>query len=124
MEKLHVLVCVTGQKTCERLIVEGDRQARELDATLSVVHVARPGADFLGNPVEGEALEYLFQISAAHGADMTVIRNEDVVGTLVAQAKKMDANMLVLGVPGRGDWDITRELKQRLPSVELHVVYT
>ena len=40
MEKKHVLVCVTGQKTCERLIAEGGRLAEELGAELSVVHAS------------------------------------------------------------------------------------
>lgn len=125
MEALHVLVCVTGQKTCERLINEGDRIARELGAELSVVHVARQGAGLLGGNVdEAEALEYLFQISSEHGADMAVIRSDDVAPTLVNHARKVDASLMVLGSPRKARRDFTRELKNHMPDMEFHIVYT
>lgn len=125
MEALHVLVCVTGQKTCERLIAEGDRLARELGAELSVVHVARQGAGLLGGDVaEAEALEYLFKISSEHGADMAVIRSDDVAPTLVHHARKVDASMMVLGSPRKAQRDFTRELRTHMPDMEFHIVYT
>ncbi len=125
MEMLHVLVCVTGQKMCERLIDEGARLARELDAELSVVHVARQGGGLLGgNVAEAEALEYLFQISSDHGAGMTVIRSDDVVPTLAHHARKVGASLMVLGSPKRSERDVTRELKAHMPDMEFHVVYS
>lgn len=125
MEALHVLVCVTGQKTCERLISEGRRQADALGAELSVVHVGRQGAGLLGGSVaEAEALEYLFKISSEHGADMTVIRSDEVVPTLVQHAKKIGASMLVLGSPRKTRRDVTQELKSYLPDMEFRIVYT
>ena len=125
MESLHVLVCVTGQKTCERLIAEGDRLAKELGAELSVVHVARQGAGLLGgNVAEAEALEYLFRISTEHGADMAFIRSDEVVPTLVRHANRTHASMMVLGSSRRGGRDITQELKNHLPEMEFQIVYT
>lgn len=125
MEALHVLVCVTGQKTCERLIAEGDRLARELGAELSVVHVAKQGAGLLGgNVAEAEALEYLFQISSEHGADMAVIRSDDVAPTITHHARKLGATVMVLGSPRKEQQDFTRELKSHLTDVEFHIVYT
>lgn len=125
MEKLLVLVCVTGQKTCERLIVEGAKKARELGADLSVVHVARKeGSWLIGNAAsEGEALEYLYKISTEHGADMTVIRADDVLSTLAAHARKVGAVMMVLGAPAKGDAEFVRDLQLRLPEMEFHVVF-
>lgn len=125
MEKKHVLVCVTGQKTCERLIAEGDRLAKEMDAELSVVHVARQGMGLLGGVVaEAEALEYLFQVSTEHGADMTVIRSEHVVETLANHARKVNAGVMVLGAPRRTDRDVTRDMKAHMPEMEFAIVYT
>ena len=124
MNNLHVLVCVTGQKTCERLILEGAEQARQLDATLSVVHVAKPGAGVLGSPEEGRALDYLYQIASAHGAEMTMIHSDDVIGTLAAHARKVGADMIVMGVSARGNWDLPRALELHLPGVSVHGVYT
>ena len=125
MEALQVLVCVTGQKTCERLITEGDRLARELEAELSVVHVARPGLGLLGGDIaEAEALEYLFKISTEHGAGMSVIRSDEVVPTLVHHARKLKAAVMVLGSPRKSDRDVTRELRAHMPDMEVHIVYT
>lgn len=125
MEKLHVLVCVTGQKTCEKLISEGARLAGELGAELSVVHVARQGAGLLGgNVAEAEALEYLFKISSEHGAAMSVIRSDEVVPTLVSHARKTNASMIVLGSPRRTDRDVTQALKAHMPEMDFQVIYT
>ena len=67
-----VMVCVTGQLTCERLIRHGAQIAKDEMAELSVVHAAMRIESILGNPHEGEALEYLFSISKQFGADMTI----------------------------------------------------
>ena len=125
MEALHVLVCVTGQKTCERLIAGGDRIAKELGAELSVVHVARQGAGLLGGDIaEAEALEYLFKISSDHGADMTVIRSDEVVPTLAAHAKKVQASVMVLGRPRKTRRDVTQDLRAHMPDMEFQFVDT
>ena len=87
--KTKIMVCVTRQKTCERLIRMGEKIANHSKGELSVVHVAKMGTNFLDNPHEGEALEYLFQISKHAGADLSVLRSDNVVNTLVKFAKKM-----------------------------------
>ena len=124
MDRLHVLVCVTGQKTCEHLILEGAKRAKEVDAALSVIHVAKPGSGVLGNPKEGEALDYLYQIASAYGAEMTVIHSEDIVGTLSQYAKKAGADHIVLGVSRHGKWDVAHLLEAALPGATVQVVYT
>lgn len=125
MDKMHVLVCVTGQKTCEKLIDEGDRLAKEMDAELSVVHVAKQGAALLGgNITEAEALEYLFQISSEHGADMTVIRSNEVVNTLASHAKKVGAGLMVMGSPRKMRRDITEEIRAIMPEMQFRIICT
>ena len=126
MDELSVLVCVTGQKTCHRLIREGDRLANELNAQLCVLHVARPGAGLLGGAANGEAeaLEYLFEITREHGAQMSVIRSEDVVSTIAQHAQKVNALILVLGTPRKGRLDLTDQLRLRIPETQFHMVYT
>ncbi|MBQ2957559.1 MAG: universal stress protein [Clostridia bacterium] len=125
MDKMHVLVCVTGQKTCEKLIDEGDRLAKEMDAELSVVHVAKQGAALLGgNITEAEALEYLFQISSEHGADMTVIRSNEVVDTLASHAGKVGAGLMVMGSPRKMRRDITEEIRAIMPEMQFRIICT
>ncbi len=120
---MRILVCVTGQKTCQRLIEEGARMAQDYGAELSVLHVARTGADFLGNPSESEAIEYLYQISASHGADMTLVKADNVLDTLSSYARRIEADVVVLGASRKGDRNFAHDLSLLLPQTEIHVAY-
>ncbi|CCQ92635.1 conserved hypothetical protein [[Clostridium] ultunense Esp] len=67
MENAKVMVCVTQQKTCERLILEGYRLIKSNDDKLYVIHVVNERERFLENVDDGEALEYLFNVSKKAG---------------------------------------------------------
>jgi K+-sensing histidine kinase KdpD len=122
---LKVLVCVTGQKTCERLIQEGARIAGQLEGKVSVVHVAAKGAAILGNHREGEALEYLFLAADEVGAEMTVLRAGDALDTLVAFAGEQQVDCIVVGAASGRDGDaFAQQLRARLPNVEVRSIYT
>lgn len=90
-----IMVCVTRQKTCERLISE----AYQLDpeAHLHVVNVIPEDGRFMDDPNEGEALEYLFDISKKYHADMTVLKSADVLQTLADYANDNHADCVVIG---------------------------
>lgn len=118
MSLYHVLACVTGQKSCEKLIVEGARIAREMGGELSVLHVATKTGSMLGYPVEGDAIEYLYQISSENGADMTVMRASDVVEAIVDFVKKKGVTIVLMGAGKRGTGgDFAYQLSARLPDV-------
>lgn len=93
----NVMVCVTQQKTCDRLIKQGADFLGEEDGELFVIHVAKYGFNFLGNSKEGEALEYLFEKSKEYGANLTVIRSNDVPKTLKDLTEKNNITHIVLG---------------------------
>lgn len=119
-----VMVCVTRQKTCERLIKVGQNLSTKLEGDLKVVHVAKVGDNFLGNPDEGEAVEYLFQKSKTAGAEMTVLRASDIVDTLVEYANKNHVDIMILGESpsSKEDENIVKQLERRLPEIELRVI--
>ena len=120
-----VMVCVTTQRTCERLIRHGRELAALSGASLEVVHVSRPGVTILGNPREGEAMEVLFAASREAGAEMTILKSDDVVSTLVEFAKTHDVTHIVLGEPPatrRSALNVVRDLQLRLPGVMLKVL--
>lgn len=96
MEDNNVMVCVTQQKTCERLIKVGLELGND-NSKLYVVHVAPKGLNILGNSEEGEALDYLFEISKDVGADMTVIRSSQVSKSIIEFCKRNDVNTIVFG---------------------------
>ena len=117
----RTMVCVTVQKTCERLIREGASIAG--GAGLRVVHVARSGAALLGVGSDGEALEYLYRISREYGAEMDMLRSENVLETIVDFARKYDIECIVLGSPGAvSNHDFAGVLRARLPSMPIVIV--
>jgi K+-sensing histidine kinase KdpD len=120
---MQVLVCVTVQKSCEQLIQFGARDATKQGAGLSVLHVAGLTGNFLGNPAEGEALELLYKISSAHGAEMTVRRAADVVGEIASFARAIGATEIIMGQSQTGGRDIPGQLRSLLGDVDVRVLY-
>ena len=97
MEQPVVLVCVTTQKSCERLIEAGAKAAAATQANLHVIHVAGSHQRFFNMYNEAEALEFLFGASKKHGAEMTVVRSEDVAQTLVDYVRDNGVHMIIFG---------------------------
>ena len=120
---MSVLVCVTGQKSCERLILTGAKLAGAAREPLIVLHVVRTGGSVLGFVNEPQALEYLLKVSMEHGADMLVRRADDVVNAIEAEAKAHDASVVVAGrAANYNGWDLLDELKTRLPGVHFEIL--
>lgn len=92
-----VLVLVTDQMSCERLIHAGRHLADQESMALEVINVARLGT--VPNP---EAMECLYQVSRENSATMTVQYCEDPEKTLVAKLKDQNPAIVVTGMPGRG----------------------
>ena len=97
MEQPVVLVCVTTQKSCERLIEAGAKAAAATQAKLHVIHVAGSHQRFFNTLNEADALEFLFGVSKTHGAEMTVVRSEDVAQTLVDYVRGNGVHMVIFG---------------------------
>lgn len=119
----NILVCVTQQKTCERLIKKALEFSNDKDS-IFIIHVAKNNWSFLDNDKEGEALEYLFGIAKSIGANLTVLRSDNIVETIVEYAHDNKIDLLVLG-DSKGDHSenyFYKSLKSSLDSVEIHVV--
>lgn len=96
----NVMVCVTQQKTCERLIKYGHEFLGNDEGELFIIHVAQYQFKFLGNNQEGEALEYLYEKALEYGANLTVVRSNHVVDTLVDLVNKNEISHVVFGESG------------------------
>jgi K+-sensing histidine kinase KdpD len=119
----NILVCVTQQKTCERLIEKALEFTNDSDS-IYIIHVAKNNWSFLDNEKEGEALEYLFGIAKSVGANLTVLRSDNIVDTIVAFAIENKIDLLVMG-DSKGDHNenyFYKSLKTSLSSLEIHVV--
>lgn len=96
----NIMVCVTRQKTCQRLIDYGRTLMESEEDRLFVIHVARENENFLGNREEGEALEFLYEKAREAGASLTVERSSDVLKALTDIAEKNGVTKVVAGQSG------------------------
>jgi len=122
--KTNVMVCVTQQKTCERLIKKAHNMIEGLNENLFVVHVVKNDSKFLGNDKEGEALEYLFGISKAVGANLSVLRADSVSETLVDFAVENNIDTIFMGesVDASSDNKFYMRINEKLPHLNIVVV--
>jgi len=122
----NVMVCVTQQKTCERLIMNGNNEIKSEEDNLFVIHVVNEKDKFLNNNSDGEALEYLFGVSKKVGADLTVIRSKDVTKAMADFAKKHNITHIIMGAsPDDGNIEcpsIAFKLKKMLTTPKFIIV--
>lgn len=109
-----VLVCVTLQKGCERLIRAGKRFADAEKIPLHVLSVERADKTNLANPAEREALDYLYDLSRSAGAEMSVQRDNDVFGAIKRYAESIGAICVVVGCGDDGRWTFADTLRDML----------
>ncbi len=94
---MNILVCVTQQKTCERLINKTNELMQSYGGNLFILNVVKDEFNFLDSPRESEALEYLFGISKKLGANLSVLKSNDIPGTIAKYAEDNDIDCIVLG---------------------------
>lgn len=114
----NIMVCVTQQKTCKRLIKKGVKIRDKYDGNLFVIHVAKEGSRFLNKKEDGDALEFLFDVAKSHGASLTVVRAQDVLGTLKDLAVKNEIDVIIMGesYESKGNTNMVDNLEEILPD--------
>lgn len=110
-----VLVCVTGQRDCDRLIHAGQLLAQEQGTQLQVLCVqpTSKGAD-----ADCEELEYLRQTARDADAEMTVYFHDDAPYVAAAFARQIRAGSIVTGMaetPVNGFVEVLHSLLPRVP---------
>ncbi len=118
-KKPSVLVCVTGQYDCDRLINVGFEEAVERGYELHVlcVHTPISNASFLSDEIE-----YLYQTSKRLYADMTIAFNEHAPQTTADFAKKINAKLIITGMPDGRPFGFVDVLHELLPKTEITIV--
>ncbi len=92
-----VMVCVTQQKSCERLIDQGKKLACNDDDELYVVHAIKENWKYFGKLKEADALEYLFEVSKKRNAELDVLNVKDIESALSEFAEKHSIDIIVMG---------------------------
>lgn len=121
----NVMVCVTQQKTCDRLIQYGHDFLGDQKGELFIIHVAHYQIKFLGNSKEGDALEYLYEKALEYGANLTVVRSNDVLQTLSDLIKKNRITHVIVGESGEAEnkSNMVEKLKEKIENkAELVVI--
>ena len=116
-----LLVCVTGQHSCERLLELGSR-VRLPGQKMYCVHCVQTGRNFLNNLYEPLAIEFLFTCSSLFDAELTILRANNVIDALVEFAQTNRVSKIVLGPsPVKDETSFSAKLSARLPDVEFFV---
>ena len=93
----NVLVCVTGQRSCARLISYGKELIEGDGGNMMVVHIAGYELSKLAEGDLAENLEFLHRCAVEHECNLTIIRSDNVVATMVSLINKFDIQRIVLG---------------------------
>ncbi|MCR5485045.1 MAG: universal stress protein [Clostridiales bacterium] len=114
-----VLVCVTPQVSCKRLIDVGAAVARDENAELMIVSAFPKNQSF--NP-DFNALEALNATAAEYNAEMTVCFSDAPVNSIKGYAMSKDAVMVIMGFPGNDSVGFVSEFHNAMPEMPLGMV--
>lgn len=115
-----VMVCVTQQQSCSRLIEAGARIAKEEKLPLRVVSVFKESNGLNAN--DGGVLENLFECSQRYNATMNVYFNDSPALVIAVVAKKNHASTLVTGFPAEGSNGFIARIHEILPELPITMV--
>jgi len=93
----NVMVCVTQQKTCSKLIYKGNDLIDNDKDNLYIVHIINKKDKVLYGDNDGDALEYLFDLAKKMNAELIVQRSNNTEKQIINLAKKLNATDMVLG---------------------------
>ena len=119
MKKPSVLVCVTGQYDCDRLIEAGFEKAADAGYELHVLCVHTPVNDI---SALSDEIEYLYRVAKDMGADMTIAFDRNAPRCAAAFAKSVSARHLVTGMPDNRPNGFILTLHEMLPRLAITMV--
>lgn len=115
-----VLVCVTDQAKCERLIRSGRQLADCFSLDLKVLSVATNGPQDI---MMSHELERLFKVSTQYDAEMTVYYHNDPVQSVKSYIAQANIAHIVVGVPpAPGDSKFIDGLIEAFPKIPVTIV--
>ena len=94
------MLCVTQQKTFDILIIYGHDLTDENGGELFIIHVAPADDKLLDGSEDGEALDYLYDKAIEYGANLTVVRSDNIMRTLLDLVDKHSIKQVVMGETG------------------------
>lgn len=115
-----IMVCVTPQPSCARLIEAGARIAKEENLPLEVISVFRQSSGLNAN--ENGALENLFECAKKFNASMNIFFNDSPSLVIAVATKKHNASTLVTGFPAEGSSGFIARIHDLVPDLPITMV--
>jgi len=116
LPEAKTIVCVTDQRSCDRLIRAGRRVADLSGTELSVINVVRPE-----HYQDAESMEYLFSVSKENGAEMVLLYSDDISKAIIRYIKQSKVSCLLTGMPAKGD-PVTGKIWSKFSHIDFFVV--
>ncbi|MDD3409682.1 MAG: hypothetical protein PHY12_02620 [Eubacteriales bacterium] len=111
-----IMVLVTLQRACARLIRKGANMAMQRHCPLHVVHVT--GGE---QAINAQVLDYLYALSGEAGAEMCVLTSSVAVTAMADYAQQHGVRQIVMGGGERAS-GIAETLSKLLPGVEVLIL--
>jgi two-component system sensor histidine kinase KdpD len=103
----RIMVCVTPQKSCERLIQRGAARAKEKNGEFCVVYVNK--RQHLNRDLkEHKILLELFELAKDHGGTVSILSGEKVYDTLAEFARNNRITHIIVGKSLRSAFEIQK----------------
>lgn len=117
-----IMVLVTLQRFCARLIRRGADISLSKGCPLKVVHVT-PGNRRVGGEggIQADVLNYLYALANEAGAEMCVLTSDVAVNAMAEYAKANSVSHIIMGA-GENAAGIAETLSQLLPGVEVMIL--
>ncbi len=121
-ERSPVMVLVTMQRMCARLIRLGADEALKRGCPLKVVHVASPAEMPESQAkIDAQTLNYLYALANEAGAEMCLLTSEVPVTAMAQYAVQNQVGQIILG-GGSEAAGMAQTLAEMLPGVAVAVV--
>lgn len=121
-DKNAVMVCVTRQKTCERLIRAGADMAKKMDKNLIVAHAVYAYENVMQSDNASEAMEMLYRVTNEHNGQMIVFQCEDKFSGLADCATENHVDVMILGSSPKYANQVLSIMKEKLPTMSFIVL--
>lgn len=105
--KSRIMVCITPQNSCYRLIQRGANRAKDTDGEFCVVYVNK-SQDISKDIKEHKILLDLFNSAQKLGGTVTILTGKSVYQALADFAKQNDISEIIVGKSLRSAFEVIR----------------
>jgi len=103
--KSRIMVCVTPQKSCRRLVERGAERAKETNGEFCVVYVNKNN-DISNDLKQNKVLLELFDLAQKMGGTVSILVGKKISKTLAEFAKENNITEIIVGKSLRSALDV------------------